>query len=190
MTKQLKRIFAIVLALTMVVSGFNYSAQSVYAAAGYEDSTEVDTPEEAIVNAEVFFVHAASGKYLTMSNVENDPILCEETYQTPGDIKTSGLFKTYYGTYKEAEVVNFVTNERNTIWKTDSVANGRNDYADLIYQYKVKNESDITSPSGWESITIKHNNDGTVSFISNVDGHKAVTVVTKKLLIQKKPVFQ
>ncbi len=189
MAKQLKRIFAIVLALTMVVSGFNYSAQSVYAAAGYEDSTEVDTPEEASVNAEVFFVHAASGKYLTMSNVENDPILCEETYQTPGDIKTSGLFKTYYGTYKEAEVVNFVTNERNTIWKTDSVVNGHNDYADLIYQYKVKSESDITSPRGWESITIKHNNDGTVSFISNVDGHKAVTVATKKIGDNEKTVL-
>lgn len=179
MKKFYKSFLSVLLAVAMLFSTSAFS-QMVYAAAGYEDSTQIDTAEEQSVNAEVFFVHAATGKYITMSNVENDPILCEEKYETPSDLKTSGLFKTYYGTYKDAEVVNFATTERNTIWKTDSVVNGHNDYADLIYQYKA-NESQITNPTGWESITLKHNNDGTISFISNVDGNKAITVATKEV---------
>jgi hypothetical protein len=162
-----KSLFAVLLAIAMLFSTVA-SNEAVYAVSEVLSTEDIDGTEESTSNAEVTFVNVANGNYITVSGVENDPILVDKKFTTSDDVTRNGIFTTYYGTYtnngidnKTNEVVNFVTSSRNTIWKADD--------SDIVYQKKVDDEGTIKSPTGWESVRIQHNADGTISLGSSAD---------------------
>lgn len=169
MKKVLKKTLSFILALALIVTGITFSEPfAVMAAESAEMTTEgIDDPVEKTVNAEVYFVHFATGKIITLDGVEENPIDCKMVYNKD-DIPANGLFTAYYGTYEEKEVINFTNTQTNTSWKAD---------ADAVYQIKKQ-----ASASGWESVHIDPQGDGTISFQSNANG-KYFTVQDDKLIL-------
>lgn len=174
MKKMYKSLLSMLLALTMLFSSQAFS-ESVLAASAATSTDAIDGSDEATTHAEVFFVNKANGNLITVSGKENDPILVEKKFTTTSSVDDSAKFSAYYGTYKnygiddkEHDVFNFATKSRNTVWKaTDD---------EIIYQYKMDVKDDY-APTGWESVEIQHNEDGTISFASSAD-EKIITVET------------
>lgn len=166
MNKVYSKIIAFVLAMAMVVTGAGFDQITALAAA-YLDSTPADGEIEATVNAEVFFVSVANGKLITLDGVMNNPIDVKDSFTTPAAVPKSGLFTVYYGSYNDYPVVNFTCGNTQTAWKSD----GNN-----IYQIDKSNATKASGPSGWESVRIFGNGDGTVSFSSSTS--KAGNVFT------------
>lgn len=170
MKKFYKSFLSILLVVTMLFSTSAFS-QVVYAASEVLNTEDIDGEEESTTHAEVFFVNVANGNFVTVNGVKNDPILVDKKFTTPDDVTKNGTFTTYYGTYmnhgidnKTNEVVNFATASKNTIWKADD--------NDIVYQDDLNGELNITdkySPTGWESVRIQHNDDGTISFGNSAD---------------------
>ena len=166
MKKLYKSLLSILLAVTMLFSTSAFS-QAVYAVSEVGSTENIDGEEETTVNSEVFFVSVANGNFITVSGVKNDPILVDKKYTTPDDVTRSGIFTTYFGTFtnygiddQTNEVVNFATSSRNSVWKADD--------NDVVYQHSMEVKEDY-SPTGWESVRIQHNDDGTISFASSAD---------------------
>lgn len=149
-----KRIVALLLAIMLAVTMTN---ADIYAAGIAQGSTEaVDSPEEETVNAEVYFVLSATKKVITLNGTELDPIDCNVSYDA-NNIPDNGKFKVYYGkgtteASKDATVVNFTCDVTNTSWKSDN---------DDVFQMGTR-----TNPSGWESVQMEPQGDGTVAFRS------------------------
>lgn len=166
MNKCCKSVLSVLLAVTMLFSTSAFS-QTAYGASEVLNTEDIDGEEESTVHAEVFFVSVSNGNFVTISDVKNDPILVDRKFTTPDDVTKSGTFTTYYGTYtnngidnKTNEVVNFATSSKNMVWKADD--------NDIVYQYSQE-VTDTYSPTGWESVRIQHNADGTISFGSSAD---------------------
>lgn len=155
------KIVAMLLAIAMVVTLAPVNEVTVYAAgnAAQGSTTEIDDPAEATVNAEVYFVSAATGKIITLNGVVDDPIDCTLSYDE-NNIPDNAKFKIYYATatgntFKGDTIVNF-TCSSGTSWKADG---------SKVFQIRGR-----TNPSGWESVYIEPQGDGTISFRSNANG--------------------
>lgn len=166
MKKFYKSLLSVLLAVAMLFSTQAFS-QMVYAASEVLNTEDIDGEEEETINQEVFFVSVANGNFITVSGVKNDPILVDKKFTSPDDVTRSGIFTTYFGTYtnngiddKTNEVVNFSTASKNSVWKADD--------NDIVYQHSMEVGEDY-SPTGWESVRIQHNDDGTISFASSAD---------------------
>ena len=169
MAKHWKRILSFILALALTVTGITFSGPIIVRAADSAEMTteDIDDPVEETVNAEVWFVQSATGKIITLDGVENNPIDCKLVYNK-NDIPKNGLFTIYYGEYNGKEVVNFTNTQTDTSWKADG---------DNIYQIKKR-----TNPSGWESVTIEPQGDGTIAFRGNAND-KYFTVQNDQLAL-------
>ncbi len=116
---------------------------------------------EPTVNADVYFVSAATGKLITLNGRENDPISCDTMYNGANSVPDNGKFTIYYGdgttdASQGKTVVNFTCKGTNTSWKADH---------DKVFQMGKR-----TNPSGWESVMMEPQGDGTVSFRSTANG--------------------
>lgn len=164
-----KRILSMLIALTMILSIVPYNT---YAAGTAEGSTEsVDDPVEATENAQVYFVVSATKKVITLNGTENDPIDCNTDFDK-NNVPDNGKFTIYYGNGNTASsegktVVNFTCDAVNTSWKAD----------DKVYQIAKR-----TNPSGWESVMMEPQGDGTVAFRSCANG-KYVSIQDGKLVL-------
>lgn len=165
MTRYLKQFLAVLLALALT---FSYMPELAYAATEFSTETADEAVEET-VNAEVYFVHAATKKIITMSG-ENDKLVdCTSLYDS-NNIPENAKMTVYYGIGNWGdsdgkEVVNFVNKANNKSWRvTDD----------------VKQINAYTKPTGWESVIIEPQGDGTIAFISWANG-KYVTVQDEKL---------
>lgn len=144
------------LALALV---FTCMPENVFAAS-HLNTAEEDVASEATVNAEVYFVSAATGKLITLDGVRNNPIDCTTLYSGEESVPSNGIFKIYYATatgdeFKGETIVNF-TCSAGTSWKADG---------DKVFQIAGR-----TNPSGWESVYMEPQGDGTVAFRSNCNG--------------------
>lgn len=158
-----KKILAFMLALALTITGLNFNGSvTVMAGAATQGTTEsADNPMEPDVNSEVFFVNAANGKLISLNGIVNDPISCSTTYNEGDRVPTNAKFTVYYGdgTTEASDgktVVNFTTNATQTSWKADG---------DKVYQMTKR-----TNPSGWESVIIEAQGDGTICFRSCANG--------------------
>lgn len=124
---------------------------------------------DEVTHAEVYFVNVAQNKIVTLDGTRNNPIDVATMYEGPERVPDNGWFTTYYGTYEDNEVVNFTCKGANTSWKADG---------DKVWQIASR-----TNPSGWESVTLLHNDDGTVSFRSNAGGKNVLTIKNNQLAI-------
>lgn len=172
MKKVYKRLMSLLLALSLIVTGITTFSQPtiVMAAESASMTTEnIDDPIEQTVNAEVYFVHKATGKLITvdgqMNGQRSDPIDCI-TALNGTNVPANGLFTIYYGTYGEKKVVNFTNKATNTSWGASE---------DRVYQIEKR-----TNPSGWESVQIEPQGDGTICFKSSAND-KYITVKDGKL---------
>ena len=168
-----KRILAMMLALVMT---FSYMPESVIqiVAAPLESTESVDTPVEQTENAEVFFVHSATNKLITLNGTQGAPIDCNTTYSgVSSSVPNSARFTIYYGKgtttpSKDKTVVNFTCLGTQTSW-------GAN--ANSVYQIGKR-----TNPAGWESVIMEPQGDGTVAF-RNCDNGNYITMADNKLSI-------
>ena len=113
------------------------------------------------VNANVYFVSAATGKIITLDGTVDHPIDCTTVYNGEESVPNNGKFTIYYGngTTSASEgktVVNFTCEGTNTSWKADN---------DKVFQMGKR-----TNPSGWESVLMESQGDGTVAFRSTANG--------------------
>ena len=166
MKKMYKSLLSIVLAVAMLFTSQTFN-MTVMAASAATSTDAIDGAEETTIHAEVFFVNVANGNIITVSGVKNDPILLDKKFTSINNVSDDGKFTTYYGTYKNNgiddkanEVVNFATKSRNTVWAANA--------DDIIYQ-DARTVANDYAPTGWESVRIQHNDDGTVSFGSSAD---------------------
>lgn len=166
MKKMYKSLLSIVLAVAMLFTSQTFN-MTVMAASAATSTDAIDGAEETTIHAEVFFVNVANGNIITVSGVKNDPILVDKKFTSINNVSDDGKFTTYYGTYKNNgiddkanEVVNFATKSRNTVWAANA--------DDIIYQ-DARTVANDYAPTGWESVRIQHNDDGTVSFGSSAD---------------------
>ena len=166
MKKIKKSLLSIILAITMLFSTQAFN-QTVYAASSANTTEDIDGNEEVTTHAEVFFVNVANGNLITVNGVKNDPILVNKPFTSTSDVNDSAKFTAFYGKFKNNgiddktnNVFNFVTKSRNTVWAANA--------DDVIYQ-KEQSVKDDYLPTGWESVRIQHNEDGTVSFASSAD---------------------
>ncbi len=165
----MKRIYKKILAMLLVlVLSFSYMPESIYAAS-YLSTDEVDEEVEGTVNAEVYFVHAATKKIITMSGTTGEQIDCTLGYDS-NNVPENAKMTVYYGTgtwgdSEGKEVVNFVNKANNKSWRVDSEVTQINAY---------------TEPKGWESVLIEPQGDGTIAFVSCSNGNY-VTVKDDKL---------
>lgn len=173
MKKCYRKILSLTLALALAVTGITVFSQptTVMALESASMTTEnIDDPVEATVNAEVYFVHRATGKIITLNGTKDAPIDCTATLK--GDtVPANGLFTIYYGQYSDSDdrkVVNFTNKQTNTSWKADE---------DNVYQMEKR-----TNPSGWESVQMEPQGDGTICFKSSAN-NKYFTVVDGKLAL-------
>jgi len=157
-----KRLMALLLALTLIVTPVEYT---VHAESAEGNSTSIDGAVEATVNADVYFVQASSRRVITLDGTENNPIDCVTTIDS-GVIPDNAKFKIYYGDFDGTPVVNFTCDVTNTSWKADN---------DKVFQMYKR-----TNPGGWESVIMEPQGDGTVSFRSSAN-KKYITVVDFKL---------
>ena len=163
-----KKILSLMIALALTVTGvgIQYSPVIVKAADSASMTTEnIDDPVEATTNAEVYFTHKSTGKLITLDGTKDNPIDCI-TALSGNKVPANGLFTIYYGKYDEKRVVNFTNKQTNTSWKADETK---------VFQMEKR-----TNPSGWESIQMAPNGDGTISFKSSAND-KYITVHDGKL---------
>ncbi len=168
MSRYLKKALSFMLALMLAVTGMTTMSQpaTVMAAESASMTTEtIDDPVEATINADVYFVHKATGKLVTINGVKGDPIECI-TALNGKDVPANGLFKIFYGKYGEKKVVNFTNKQTNTSWKADE---------NNVFQMDKWDH-----PSGWESVQIEPQGDGTICFKSSAND-KYFTVKDGKL---------
>lgn len=161
-----KKILAVLLALTLA---FSYMPESIYAAAELSTETIDDSVEET-VNAEVYFVHSATKKIITMNGTNDALVDCASFYDS-NNIPENAKMKVYYGIgnwgdSEGKEVVNFVNKVNNKSWRVD----------DDVTQINA-----FTKPTGWESVMMEPQGDGTIAFISCANG-RYVTVQNDKLV--------
>ena len=149
MQKLTKKIITLVLAFTLVVSFLPANANNTRVLA-----------DEPVVNADVYFVSFATGKLITLDGVVDHPINCSLTYNGEDSVPNNGIFKIYYayGTdyFSDKTIVNFTCKGANTSWKADH---------NNVFQIAGR-----TNPSGWESVRMEAQGDGTVAFRSNANG--------------------
>ena len=117
--------------------------------------------EEPTVNADVYFVSAATGKLITLDGTVDHPISCSTSYNGENSVPDNGKFTIYYGkgttdVSNDKTVVNFTCKGTNTSWKADH---------DKVFQMGRR-----TNPSGWESVMMEPQGDGTVAFRSCANG--------------------
>lgn len=159
MKKYYKKVLSLVLALALAVTGVTTFSQpvTVMAAESASMSTEtIDDPVEATVNAEVYFVHKATGKLITLNGVKDDPIDCI-TALNGQNVPANGLFTIYYGEWEGKKVVNFTNKQTNTSWRATE---------DKVHQMERR-----TNPGGWESVQMEAQGDGTICFKSCANNH-------------------
>lgn len=168
MKKCYRKILSLLLALALTVTGVTTFSQptTVMAADSASMTTEnIDDPVEVTVNAEVYFVHKATGKLITLNGTKDDPIDCI-TALSGNNVPANGLFTVYYGDWNGKKVVNFTNKQTNTSWKADE---------NKVYQMEKR-----TNPSGWESVQMEAQGDGTICFKSSAND-KYFTVKDGKL---------
>lgn len=165
------KIISIMLSVAMVCSGITIAQiQNVSGAqtdAAFMSTESIDDPVEATVNAQVYFVQSATKKIITLDGIVDNPIDCTTVYDK-NNVPGNGLFIVYYGVWNEKNVVNFTNTVTNTSWKADN---------DKVYQMTKR-----TNPSGWESVQMEPQGDGTVSFKSSAND-AYFTVVDNKLAL-------
>lgn len=105
---------------------------------------------EPETNTEVYIEHKATGKLVTVDGTLNDGI--DVTLSTSDVIPDNAKFTAYYGTFSNAPVVNFESKQYKTMWKSDG---GR------VFQINK------LTPTGWESVTMEPQGDGSVAFKNN-----------------------
>ncbi len=105
---------------------------------------------EPEVNAEVYIEHKASGKLVTVSGTLNDGI--NANLSKSDIIPENAKFTAYYGTYNNAPVINFESKQYKTMWKSDG---------SRVWQINKQ------TPTGWESVTMEPQGDGSVAFKNN-----------------------
>lgn len=120
-------------------------------------------PEEE-VNAEVYIEHKGTGKLVTVDGI-NDHSIDVSLSQTD-TIPDNGKFTAYYGAFNNAPVINFQSKQYNTMWKATS---------NSVFQINRQ------QPTGWESVTMEPQGDGTVAFKNNATG-AYLTVQNQKLV--------
>lgn len=164
--KYYKSILSFVLVLTMLFTTVG-SSEIAYAASEVLSTEDIDGNIEETVNGDVFFVNKKTNKYVTVTGQKNDPIFIDETFTSVNDVKKAGSFTVYYGEYtnngidnRTNEVYNFISPSKNVEWAIDSNKD------DVIYQHQRSIDANY-KPSGWESVRLQHNDDGTVSFVSS-----------------------
>ena len=144
MKKLLKKVTTIALAIALTVSYLPMATKSVKA-------------DEPTVNADVYFVSAATGKLITLDGTVDHPIDVTTVYNGEDSVPNNGKFTIYYGdgttdVSQGKTVVNFTCKGTNTSWKAD--------------HNKVFQMGKRTNPSGWESVMMEPQGDGTVAFRS------------------------
>ena len=175
------KIISIMLTLIILCSGM-YAVQTDYEVtaetiAVYADVSEInsaymsteniDAAVEDTVNAKVHFVQSATKKIITLDGIKDNPIDCSMVYDKSA-VPENGLFTIYYGVWNEKNVVNFTNSATNTSWKADN---------DKVFQMEKR-----TNPSGWESVQIEPQGDGTISFRSSAND-AYFTVAENKLAL-------
>ena len=166
------RLLSLILSVVMVLSGVNFTlTEKVGAAqnAAAMTTESIDDPVEKTVNAKVYFVHSATKKIITLDGKVENLIDCNMVYDV-NKIPENGLFTIYYGVWENKHVVNFTNTATNTSWKADN---------DRVFQMEKR-----TNPSGWESVQMEAQGDGTVSFKSSAND-AYFTVVDDKLALTK-----
>lgn len=148
MKKLVKRVMTCVLAIVLTVSYLPTIGKTVKA-------------DEPVVNADVYFVSAATGKLITLNGTQNDPIDVTANYNGEDSVPDNAKFTIYYGigttdASRDKTVVNFTCKGTNTSWKADN---------DKVFQMGRR-----TNPSGWESVMMEAQGDGTVAFRSTANG--------------------
>ncbi len=157
MRKRMKKFGAVIMAVALTVSGWNGTGM-VYGASEGNSAAE-DDPIEATVNGQVYFVQSGTKTVITLDGTDKGPIACSTKYQpktdgfSPENVPQNGLFTIRYGEYNGNEIVNFSNPANNANWK-----------ADENNAYQILNHQD---PSGWESIRMEAQGDGTVAFKSS-----------------------
>lgn len=116
--------------------------QFVIIAAKYEPEPDI--------NAEVYMEHKATGKLVAVDGVVNNGI--SVNLSKTGTIPDNARFNVYYGTFNNASVVNFESKQYKTMWKSDG---------SRVFQINR------LTPTGWESVTMEPQGDGTVAFKNN-----------------------
>lgn len=160
-----KKVLAMLLALALV---FSYMSESIYAAS-HLSTEQADGAVEETVNAEVYFVHAATGKIITMSGTLDQQVDCKNVYDknnVPDNAKMTVYYGTgTYGKSEGKEVVNFVNKANNKSWRVDDDVTQINAFKD---------------PKGWEAVIMEPQGDGTIAFISCANA-RYVSVIDEKL---------
>ena len=147
MKKIIQRVLTLTLMATLVVGYLPMGTKVVKAA-------------DPVVNAEVYFVSAATGKLITLDGTVNNPIDVTTMYNGEDSVPDNGKFTIYYGAgtnyFAGKTIMNFTCKGTNTSWKADN---------DKVFQMTKR-----TNPSGWESVRMESEGDGTVAFRSNANG--------------------
>ncbi|MBP5772566.1 MAG: fibronectin type III domain-containing protein [Eubacterium sp.] len=147
MKKLIKRVLTIALMVALTVGYLPMETQMVKA-------------DDPVINAEVYFVSVATGKLITLNGVQNDPIDITTVYNGEDSVPDNGKFTIYYGAgtnyFADKTIMNFTCKGTNTSWKADN---------DKVFQMGRR-----TNPSGWESVRMESQGDGTVAFRSNANG--------------------
>lgn len=165
----MKRIHNKILAMLLVLAlTFSCMPENVYAAS-HLTTEEADGEMEETVNAEVYFVHAATGKIITMSGTLDQQVDCTNVYDS-NNVPENAKMTIYYGVgnWGESdgkEVVNFVNKQNGKSWRVDDDVTQINAY---------------TNPTGWESVRMEPQGDGTIAFISCANA-RYVSVIDEKL---------
>ncbi len=122
--------------------------------------THTVSADDPVVNAEVYFVSVATGKLITLDGVVDHQIDITTMYNGEDSVPDNGKFTIYYGTgtnyFEGSTIMNFTCKGTNTSWKADN---------DKVFQMGKR-----TNPSGWESVRMEAQGDGTVAFRSNANG--------------------
>ncbi len=171
MRKGMKKIVAILLAVALMITVVPANQIMVNAATSAQGSTsEIDDAVEETVNAEVYLVHYATNKIITMDGTNDNPIDCTVNYNKDS-VPDNAKMTIYYGIGNWGdsdgkEVVNFVNKVNKKSWKADG---------EKVWQINTHSK-----PSGWESVMMEPQGDGTVAFRSCNSGDY-ITVEDEKL---------
>ena len=147
MKKLMQRVLTLSLMVTLVVGFLPMGTKAVKA-------------DDPVINAEVYFVSAATGKLITLDGVVDHQIDVTTMYTGEDSVPDNGKFNIYYGAgtnyFAGKTIMNFTCKGTNTSWKADN---------DKVFQMTRR-----TNPSGWESVRMESEGDGTVAFRSNANG--------------------
>lgn len=116
----------------------------------------------------VYFEHVETQKYVRSDGVLNNPVMVDGEKENDL-IPDTMRFDTVYGEFNGNEVMNFISKNNSTLrWQSGGIS-------------EVKQINGNTA-SGWESIIVKPNGDGTVSFYAS-DSNKLITVINGKMIV-------